>query len=306
MTDQTLTPGSTPGSTLGSTDGATALRGPAAPQALPAAPTAPTTATAPAAPAPRRTPRRRAATGAATAGPFRIVTANVQSFPDNAITLAEALDDLRRNAADGDVVLLQEIAARYRPWWRGVPGVGVGRLLRPQRQLDADRVPPRLFSKVRGPGGPCCTRRCKHLHFRRYMTHLRLRARDLRFEFHVTNLHLVAGAFNDVDEPDQDLRLKEWNDGIAKHRALVERLVDTGLPVVGGGDYNRQLEALQVARQRGRRQAGDVRRRRRLDRPAVVHRRRRDQLGSALDEGLPGPAGQGLRSATATTDGARP
>ena len=213
MTDQTIAPGST--------DGATALRGP---------------------PTPRRTPRRRVAAGAATAGPFRIVTANVQSFPVNAISLAEAHDDLRRNAADGDVVLLQEIAARYKtlvqmafPASEWVVYYGRSDNSTPIAFRRA------LFTKVEGRV-ELLHPAVKHLHFRRYMTHLRLRARDLRFEFHVTNLHLVAGAFNGVDEPDQDLRLEEWNEGIAKHQRLVESLVDTGLPVVGGGDYNRQLE----------------------------------------------------------------
>ena len=187
MTDQTLTPGSTPGGSPGSTDGSpdgpTAFRGP---------------------PAPRRTTRRRVAAGAATAGPFRIVTANVQSFPVNAISLAEALDDLRRNAADGDLVLLQEIAARYRtlvqmafPASEWVVYYGRSDNSTPIAFRRA------LFSKVEGRV-ELLHPAVKHLHFRRYMTHLRLRARDLRFEFHVTNLHLVAGAFNGVDEPDQD------------------------------------------------------------------------------------------------------
>ena len=166
----------------------------------------------------------------------------MQSFPVNAISLAEALDDLRRNAADGDVVLLQEIAARYKtlvqmafPASEWVVYYGRSDNSTPIAFRRA------LFSKVEGRV-ELLHPAVKHLHFRRYMTHLRLRARDLRFEFHVTNLHLVAGAFNGVDEPDQDLRLEEWNDGIAKHQRLVESLVDTGLPVVGGGDYNRQLE----------------------------------------------------------------
>src|SRR5262245_25167303 len=47
--------------------------------------------------------------------PLRVVTANVQSFPDNAITQDQALEDLTRNAGVGDLVLLQEIASRYRP-----------------------------------------------------------------------------------------------------------------------------------------------------------------------------------------------
>src|SRR4051794_41170964 len=46
---------------------------------------------------------------------FRVMTANIQSFPPDALTLAEAADDLRRNADAADIVLLQEIAAHSRP-----------------------------------------------------------------------------------------------------------------------------------------------------------------------------------------------
>ena len=212
MTDQTIAPGST--------DGAAPLGGPAAP---------------------RRTPRRRVAAGALTAGPYRIVTANVQSFPVNAISLAEALDDLRRNAADGDVVLLQEIAARYKTLVQ-MAFPAADWVVYYGRSDNSTPIAFRraLFAKVEGRVD-LLHPAVRHLHFRRYMTYLRLRARDRRFEFHVTNLHMVAGAFNGVDEPDQALRLEEWNDGIARHRRFVEGLVETGLPVVGGGDYNRQL-----------------------------------------------------------------
>ena len=199
MTDSTLTPDSP--------EGATSDAAPAATDAG--------EATLPAPPSPRRTRKRTSPNGAATAGPFRVATANVQSFPVNALTLAQALEDLRRNAADGDLVLLQEIAARYRTLVQmAFPSsewvVYYGR---------SDNSTPiafrrELFSKVEGRVDLLHPAR-KHLHTRRYMTYLRLRSRALDLEFHVTNLHMVAGAFNGVDEPDQALRLEEWNEGIA-------------------------------------------------------------------------------------------
>ena len=237
MTDRTQS-SPTAGGTGGSADGGGTPVARTAGGALAAVPTPP-----PATPAPRRTPRRRPATGSAAsvAGPFRVVTANVQSFPVNAMSLAEALDDLRRNAADGDVVLLQEIAARYKTLVQ-MAFPAADWVVYYGRSDNSTPIAFRraLFAKVEGRVD-LLHPAVRHLHFRRYMTYLRLRARDRRFEFHVTNLHMVAGAFNGVDEPDQALRLEEWNDGIARHRRFVEGLVETGLPVVGGGDYNRQL-----------------------------------------------------------------
>ena len=134
--------------------------------------------------------------------PLRVVTANVQSFPEDALTSAQALDDLTRNAEIGDLVLLQEIASRYRPAGRaGVPGAGVDRLLRPPRQRDPDRLPPRVFAKVAAghgaaPGGPAP---------RRYTTHLRS-GTGLGCELHVLNLHRSPARFNDRRRADAGSR----------------------------------------------------------------------------------------------------
>ena len=193
--------------------------------------------------APGRAPRPSTAP-TPPAGPFRVVTANVQSFPDDAISLPQALDDLQRNAADGDLVLLQEIASRYRPLVQSAFPAAEW-VVYYGRSDNADPIAFRrsLFAKVEGRVDVLHPPR-KHLHTRRYTTYLRLRYRPLGQELHVTNLHLVAGAFNGVDEPDQAIRLAEWNDGVAKHRRFVEDLVRTGLPVVGAWDSNRQLRGM--------------------------------------------------------------
>lgn len=172
---------------------------------------------------------------------LRVVTANVQSFPVDALTSEQALADLRRNAEVGDLVLLQEIASRYRPlvaaafpapeWqvYYGRPDnqspIAFRRALLARRAGEVTLLHPAV------PGR----------HARRYTTYLRLREQEAGCELHVLNLHLVAGAWNDTPLPDKDDRVREWNEGIASHRALVARLAGTGLPVVGGGDYNRQL-----------------------------------------------------------------
>lgn len=172
---------------------------------------------------------------------LRVVTANVQSFPVDALTSTQALEDLRRNAEIGDLVLLQEIASRYRPlvatafpapeWqvYYGRPDNQTPIAFR--RSVLAKRAGEVTLLHPAVPGR----------HARRYTTYLRLRHRGTGCEMHVVNLHLVAGAWNDTPLPDKDDRVREWNEGIAGHRALVARLAATGLPVVGGGDYNRQL-----------------------------------------------------------------
>ena len=47
--------------------------------------------------------------------PFRVLTANVRSVPEDALSFDEVLEDLQRNAADGDLVFLQGIDSRFRP-----------------------------------------------------------------------------------------------------------------------------------------------------------------------------------------------
>ena len=173
---------------------------------------------------------------------IRVITANVQSFPEDAITLDQAAEDLRRNAADGDLVLLQEIAPRYvplvaqafpAPEWEVFFGKS------DNRAPIAFRTS--LFSMVAGEVSLLHRARA-HLHSRKYTTYLRLTFKPLGTDLHTTNLHLVSGAFNNKPLPTKDVRVQEWEAGIAKHLAFVEELVRTGLPVVGGGDYNRQLK----------------------------------------------------------------
>ena len=174
--------------------------------------------------------------------PLRVVTANVQSFPESALSLPQALEDLTRNAEVGDLVLLQEIATRYRPLVeRAFPApewtVYYGR---PDNH-EPIAFRRELFAKIAG-GTTLLHPAVAHRHQRRYTTQLRLRHRQLGCELHALNLHFVAGAFNDTPLPDKADRVREWNDGLASHQALVSRLAETGTAVVGGGDYNRQLQ----------------------------------------------------------------
>jgi GH25 family lysozyme M1 (1,4-beta-N-acetylmuramidase) len=190
-----------------------------------------------------RTTHDTPSTTASAVRTFRVVTANVQSFPKDAISLEQARADLRANAADGDLVLLQEIDQRY-------------------RRLVADEFPANDWHVFYGPRenhSPIAARKAvfdlladdtlpihpgvPKLHERRYLTHLHLRHRELGVELHATNIHLVPGAFHKPPEADAAFRQAEWHDGMRKHDRFIANLVATGAPVVGGGDYNRQLRA---------------------------------------------------------------
>ncbi len=172
---------------------------------------------------------------------FRVLTANVQSFPDHALTLDEAQDDLKRNADVADIVLLQEIADRYRPLVeRAFPSpeweVFYGR--KDNNEPIAFRR--RLFRRL-DQGVTQLHPGVAGLHGRRNMTWIRLAAESNGAVFNVTNLHLVSGAFVVPPKPNRAFRVKEWHDGISKHLTFVDSLVEKGEPVLGGGDYNRQL-----------------------------------------------------------------
>jgi GH25 family lysozyme M1 (1,4-beta-N-acetylmuramidase) len=197
---------------------------------------------APAVPATRAT-RGGTPDAATVVRTFRVVTANVQSFPRNALTLDQAREDLRANAADGDLVLLQEIDQRY-------------------RRLVLDEFPADTWHVYFGPRGnhsPVAARKdvfdvldrqalmvhpgVPKVHERRYLTHLHLRHRETGVHLHATNIHLVSGAFHRPPRPDAAMRQAEWHDGMRKHDDLIRSLIATGAPVIAGGDYNRQLRA---------------------------------------------------------------
>ncbi len=207
-----------------------------------AAPAAPAPPPAPAVLAPR-TGAEPTASGVRT---FRVLSANVQSFPRTAISLDQARADLRANAADGDLVLLQEIDSRYRRLVADeFPGTDWHVFYGPRENHSPIAVRTAVFDVLDEgtlpihPGVP-------GRHERRYLTHLHLRHRDLGVELHATNIHLTSGAFHQPPPPDADARQAEWHDGMRKHDAFIARLVATGAPVVGGGDYNRQLRAFRT------------------------------------------------------------
>jgi GH25 family lysozyme M1 (1,4-beta-N-acetylmuramidase) len=173
---------------------------------------------------------------------FRVLTANVQSFPENALTLSEAEDDLRRNADAADIVLLQEIAARYQALVRrAFPAAEWEVFFGADDNSEPIAFRRSMFRQLEGRATVLHPARAG-LHFRRHITHLHLMAQPSGLEFHVTNLHMVAGAFAMPPRPRRAERVKEWNEGIAKQLTLLDSLVENGAPVLGGGDYNRQLK----------------------------------------------------------------
>jgi GH25 family lysozyme M1 (1,4-beta-N-acetylmuramidase) len=172
---------------------------------------------------------------------FRVLTANVQSFPDHALTLDEAQDDLKRNADVADIVLLQEIADRYRPLVeRAFPSLEWDVYYGRKDNNEPIAFRKRLFRRL-DQGVTQLHPGIAGLHGRRNMTWVRLAAESNGAVFNVTNLHLVSGGFVVPPKANRAFRVKEWNEGIAKHLTFVDSLVETGEPVLGGGDYNRQL-----------------------------------------------------------------
>ena len=172
----------------------------------------------------------------------RIVTANVQSFPEDAITPEQALADLTANAAIGDIVLLQEIVARYRPLARRAFPAPEWEVYYGGQRANDDPIAYRrdLFTRVSAQV-VLVHRAIAKRHPARYLTVVGLRHQATGQVLHVTNVHLVSGAFNDRPFADKAERVEEWQQGMALHREIVEKLVQSGDPVVGGGDYNRRL-----------------------------------------------------------------
>lgn len=196
-------------------------------------------------PAPRPTPAAPTTVGTASKT-FRVLTANVQSVPRTALTLGQAREDLRANAAAGDLVMLQEIDTRY-------------------RRIVAEEFPSTDWHVFFGPPdnrSPIAARKDTFdlldqgtelihpvrvgLHGRRYLTHVHLRHRELRTELHAVNVHLTPGAFSTPPPVDAASRQAEWREGMRRHDGFVEDLVSTGVPVIGGGDYNRPLRAFKA------------------------------------------------------------
>ena len=236
MTDQTLTPGSTDGA-----DPRSHRRGRPRPRAPP-------------------TPRPYAASARGSqarrrAGPFRIVTANVQSFPVNAISLGRgARGPAAATPPTATWCCCRRSPPLPAPGAGGVPRLRVGRLLRPARDnptpiafrrdalLEGRRAGHRS-TRAAGPARPAlhdppapAPPRPGHGVPRHQ------RAPDLR-------------ARSTTPPPAGTPRLAaSGSEGIAEHRRFVESLSTPALPVIGGGDYNRQPPAASTLGRRG--QAG--------------------------------------------------
>jgi hypothetical protein len=71
----------------------------------------------------------------------------------------------------------------------------------------------------------------------RYVTWVILRNRATGSRFAVTNAHYIPGWHGGMDDTAERQRI--WTEGNRRHRNLLERFNNRGLPICGTGDFNR-------------------------------------------------------------------
>lgn len=167
--------------------------------------------------------------------PIRAVTQNV-FMP---LSPAQATADIEATFRDGDVIGWQEIRpAGHREairdctthetyWGHASNGEPISWRKDRFRKVTAG-------ADVLHPANP--------LFKMRWTVWVALEDKVTGLQFVVTNVHLVAGAFNNMAQPDKAMRVRMWNAGISNHLTFLASRVEAGLPVIALGDYNRQLK----------------------------------------------------------------
>lgn len=175
---------------------------------------------------------------------IRFVTQNVQALP--LMPQGDVVEDVELTARQADVIGWQEIGPdRYdaavkalgKPWRHYFAGKAGAAGYESPISFRADR-----FKLVDGDSERIVPPRAKVSHGR-YVTWVRLKDRATGLEFLVTNLHMIAGAWNDNPKPFKDERPDWWEADRDRFVSWIEHAIlnNPDLPVVNLGDYNSRV-----------------------------------------------------------------
>lgn len=179
---------------------------------------------------------------------FTTVNINVRSNPP--MSQDKVLHDVRRAAAAGDVIGWNEISVlknkdgsrddRYfdaikslgRDWGHYMPKHGDYRIPNPisWKKKDWDLVDSG-FRRTHGGLAKVSPSR--------YVTWVKLKNKKTGDTIVRMNTHLVSGAWNGKDNKAKQWRKDQWRTHMRKLKEMVARFERSGLPVIIGGDFNR-------------------------------------------------------------------
>lgn len=188
-------------------------------------------ATAQSAPAPQ--------TGSADVGHFKTVNINVKSNP--LMPQAQVIHDVRRASKQGSIIGWNEISPpRYfdairalgPEWGHYMPRDGGLRIPNPiSWKKDVWKKVDAGFQQTHGGR--------KKVSPNRYITWVKLKHRKTGKTIIRMNTHLVSGAWTSKQKKDKPWRREMWQRHMTEMRQLVARFKAKGLPVIIGGDFNR-------------------------------------------------------------------
>lgn len=166
--------------------------------------------------------------------PARLVTENVKSHP--AMPQRHVLHDVHVGTRLGAVVLWQEIGpARYKAALRRLP--------HDWRTVQAATEDPISFNthvwRLVSAQRAALSRGRAHVTHQRWVTWAVLRNRRTGRALAFMNTHYVSSAWDSRRVSHKAWRKRLWTKEWRKQDAVVDRLTQRGLTILGGGDFNR-------------------------------------------------------------------
>lgn len=172
---------------------------------------------------------------------FTTVTANIRSNPE--MPQAQVVADVRKAAAQGDLIGWQEIAPRR--YFEAIRGLGKEWGHYMPRDGKMPVAIPISWKKsewsLKDAGFQRTHSGQPKVSPHRYITWVKLKNKRSGEEIIRINTHLVSGAWSKkkADRPSTPWRQRMWELHMTKLTALVERFKEKGHKVVVGGDFNR-------------------------------------------------------------------